>query len=147
MIYAIFGSTSLRSPEIIIERYIYHLPDISRPHFDKNCRPIDEKTHKIRPFPHLHTEIRPLGPTSPSFGSFMVHMHGYHPKTSYSASPQLGSSSRISESIIFARFQNSPYYGTWLWNWVAEWQVNRVWVVGLSGQRWLQYAGAFRKRG
>ena len=92
---AIFGSGALRSPEIVIEHYIYHLPDRRRPHFDESCRPIDEKTHKIRPFPHLHTQIRPLGPTSPSLGPSMVRMHGYHPKTPYSASPQLGSSSRI----------------------------------------------------
>ena len=43
----------------------------------------------------LHTEIRPLAPTSPRLGSFMVHMHGYHPKTPYSTSPQLDSSRRI----------------------------------------------------
>ena len=32
-------------------------------HFDENFRLIDSKTHKIRRFPHLFTEIRPLGPT------------------------------------------------------------------------------------
>ena len=91
-IHAIFGSISLRSPEILI--YIASL----RPpptHFDESFRLIDSKTHKIRHFSHLFTEIRPLNPTSPSFGPFIVLMHGYRPKTPYSASTHLDSSSRM----------------------------------------------------
>ena len=36
----IFGPTSLRS-EIVIKYYKYHVPDLHRPHFDENFRPID----------------------------------------------------------------------------------------------------------